>query len=137
MDQSRLISQAWERLEKDAFARFIGIELTEIGRGRAQTRLSIEDHHRNGLGIIHGGVIFTLADIAFAAAANSHGPVAVALHISVSFIHVSRGVVLFAEAVETSRGDRTATYAVTVRDDLGETVALFHGLAYIKTKRKA
>ncbi|HON98867.1 MAG TPA: hotdog fold thioesterase [Syntrophales bacterium] len=126
--------RAWELLGKDLFARFVGVELLEIGPGRARTRLVVEERHRNGVGIIHGGAIFTLADIAFAAAANSHGRTAVALNASVSFVTASRGAVLLAEAVETSRGRRTATYHVEVRDDLGEKVALFQGLAYIKER---
>ncbi|MCX7635446.1 MAG: hotdog fold thioesterase [Syntrophales bacterium] len=137
MVPSSTLSRAWELLDRDLFAHFIGIELLEIGVGTARSRLVVEERHRNGVGMIHGGAIFTLADIAFAAAANSHGRTAVALNNTISFVNASQGGVLYAEAIEPSRGRRTATYNVTVHDDRGETVALFHGLAYVRTEKNS
>ncbi|MCX7817226.1 MAG: hotdog fold thioesterase [Syntrophales bacterium] len=129
-----LVKGLLERFSKDYFAHYVGIEIEEMAPGRAKTRLKIQDRHRNGVGMIHGGVIFTLADLAFAAASNSHGPVAVALNASIMFLRSSRGNTLYAEAEECSRTKRVGTYSIRVYDDLGETIALFTGQAYVKSE---
>ena len=82
----------------------------------------------NGLGVCHGGLIFTLADSAMAHASNSHGLPAVAVAASIDLVRPARaGAVLSAEAVERYRHGRTALYDVVVTDDDGEVVARFHG----------
>jgi acyl-CoA thioesterase len=117
---------------KDLFAGFVGIELIEAGNGRAKARLPIGDRHRNGLGLVHGGAIFTLADLAFAAAVNSRGRAAVAIHCSISYLKAAAGDVLFAEAEEISCGPKIAAYTIRVTDAPGEIIALFEGMAYRK-----
>jgi acyl-CoA thioesterase len=117
---------------KDLFAGFVGIELTEAGDGRARARLAISDRHRNGLGLVHGGAIFTLADLAFAAAVNSRGRAAVAIHCSISYLKAAAGDVLFAEAEEVSCGPKIAAYTIRITDASGETIARFEGMAYRK-----
>ena len=117
---------------KDAFAAFIGIELLSAGEGTATARLALQDHHRNGLGIFHGGAVFTLADLAFAAAANSWGRVAVAIHCTISYLRVAQGDVLFAEAREISCGPKIAVYHIQVTEASGEIVSTFEGMAYRK-----
>ena len=119
-------------LRKDAFAAFVGIELVEAGNGRAAARLPLRDHHRNGLGIVHGGAVFTLADLAFAAACNSHGRIAVAIHCSISYIKAAQGDFLLAEAREVSAGPKIGAYSIRVTDGSGEIVAVFEGMAYRK-----
>ena len=120
---------------KDLFAGFVGIELIEAGEGRARARLTISDHHRNGLGLVHGGAIFTLADLAFAAAVNSRGRAAVAIHCSISYLKAAAGDVLFAEAEEVSCGPKIAAYTIRITDDSGEMISLFEGMAYRKGER--
>ena len=117
---------------KDLFAGFVGIDLIEAGNGRAKARLPIGDRHRNGLGLVHGGAIFTLADLAFAAAVNSRGRAAVAIHCSISYLKAAAGDVLFAEAEEISCGPKIAAYTIRVTDASGEIIALFEGMAYRK-----
>ena len=117
---------------KDLFAGFVGIELIEAGNGRARARLPIGDRHRNGLGLVHGGAIFTLADLAFAAAVNSRGRAAVAIHCSISYLKAAAGDVLFAEAEEVSCGPKIAAYTIRITDASGEIIALFEGMAYRK-----
>jgi len=117
---------------KDLFAGFVGIELIEAGNGRAKARMQIGDRHRNGLGLVHGGAIFTLADLAFAAAVNSRGRAAVAIHCSISYLKAAAGDVLFAEAEEISCGPKIAAYTIRVTDASGEIIALFEGMAYRK-----
>jgi acyl-CoA thioesterase len=120
---------------KDLFAAFVGIKLTDAGDGRATAHLKIGDHHRNGLGLVHGGAIFTLADLAFAAAVNSRGRIAVAIHCSISYLKVAEGDVLVAEAQEVSCGPKIAAYTIRVTDSSGELIALFEGMAYRKNER--
>jgi acyl-CoA thioesterase len=118
--------------QKDLFAKFVGIELIEAGEGRARARLELKDHHRNGLGLVHGGTIFTLADLAFAAAVNSRGRVAVAIHCSISYLKAAGGEIIFAEAQEISCGPKIAAYTIRITDSNGELIALFEGMAYRK-----
>ena len=119
----------------DCFAEFIGAEVVDGGGGMGKARLEIRDHHLNGLGIVQGGAIFTLADLAFAVACNSHGHKAVGLNASINWLRAGLGGVLHAEAREVSCARRIATYEVLVTDDTGELLATFHGTAYRKTEQ--
>ena len=84
-------------------------------------------------GITHGAVIFALVDAAFAAAGNSHGQVALALDMSISFVAATQpGQRLVAEAHEEYLGRRTALYHMTVRDEEGRLIASSHGTVYRK-----
>ena len=119
-------------LEKDGFAATNGIVLVEMRLGYAKAQLKIEARHLNGIGIVQGGAIFTLADFAFAAASNSAGQVAVGINTNLSFLKAARSGTLWAEAAEISRSRRISTCTVRVTDDAGELIALFQGAAYIK-----
>ena len=116
----------------DRFAKYCGIELLEIDKGRSKVRMEICEHHLNGVGTVHGGAIFTLADFAFATACNSHGKIAVAVNVSISFMKAVSTGFLTAEAWEVSRNTKLGTYTAQVKDDAGDVVAIFQGLAYIK-----
>ncbi len=121
---------------RDRMAAELGMTLAEVTPGGAVATMTVEDRHLNGMGMAHGGAIFTLADFAFAAACNSHGTVAVALNVSISYVKAAgKGAALTATAEETSRGRRTGTYAIRVADEQDRTVALFHGLAYRKDEQ--
>jgi acyl-CoA thioesterase len=124
-------------VENDLFARHVGIELIETAEGSAQARLQIQKHHLNGVGLTQGGVVFTLADLVFAAASNSYGPLAVAINASISFVKAtSEGAVLTAEAKEVSRNAKLATYTILVTDETQDVVAIFQGMVYIKALKK-
>ena len=116
----------------DRFAKFCGIELLEIGTGRSKVRMKICEHHLNGVGTVHGGAIFTLADFAFAIAGNSHGKIAVAVNVSISFMKAVSTGYLTAQAWEVTRNSKLGTYTAEVKDDAGDVVAIFQGLAYRK-----
>jgi acyl-CoA thioesterase len=117
---------------KDRFAGFVGIELVDAGAGRATARLALREHHLNGLGLVHGGAIFSLADLAFAAAVNSRGRAAVAIHCSISYLKAAQGGHLVAEAEEVSCGPKIAVYSIRITDAAGDLIARFEGLAYRK-----
>jgi acyl-CoA thioesterase len=122
---------------RDAFAQACGIEITEASDGHATATVRILDRHLNGIGLVHGGLLFTLADMAFAAAAHTRGRVAVSVNGAITYIKAARGESLRAEAVEVSRGGRLASYTVNIFDHAGEIVALFQGLAYVKDQKLA
>ncbi|WP_424966462.1 hydroxyphenylacetyl-CoA thioesterase PaaI [Dinoroseobacter sp. S375] len=114
-------------LDEDAASRGMGIALVQVRPGAARCHLMVRADHLNGHGICHGGVIFTLADTAFAVACNSYNQRVVAQHNSISYLAPARsGEELIAEAVEVSRSGRSGIYDVTVTQ--GETVvAVFRG----------
>jgi acyl-CoA thioesterase len=121
-----------EFFKNDRFAEHCGIELVEVGEGRAKTRMKIEDRHLNGVNVVHGGAIFSLADLAFAAASNSHGTVAVAINASIWYVKAGLSGTLFANAREVSLNPKLATYSIEVTDDAGEIIAVFEGMVYRK-----
>ena len=119
-------------LKNDRFAERTNVELLTVSPGYATAKMVLHPHHLNGLGSVQGGAIFTLADYAFAAAANSHGTVAVAINVSITFMKAAATGTLFAEAREVSKNFKIGSYVVEVKDDQGDLVATFQGLAYRK-----
>ena len=115
--------------KKDKFAERTNIELLSVSPGQARAKMTLHPHHLNGYGTVQGGAIFTLADFAFAAASNSHGNVAVAINVSITFMKAGTTGTLWAEAKEVSKNIKLGSYTVEVKDDQGELVAVFQGLA--------
>jgi acyl-CoA thioesterase len=114
-------------MANDEASRGLGIELIDQGEGRAVTRMTVRDDMVNGHAMAHGGLVFALADTAFACACNSFGPVTVVVSAEVVFVAPARaGDVLVAEAVLRTRFGRSGLYDVTVRRD-GEVIAEFRG----------
>jgi acyl-CoA thioesterase len=121
--------------ERDQFARRNGIELLSVAPRRAEATLTVEPHHWNGVNSVQGGAIFTLADFAFAAAANSHGTIAVAINVGITFMKAVSAGRLRADAREVALNRKLGSYTVDVRDEQGDLVAVFQGLAYRKPDR--
>ena len=121
--------------KNDRFAERSNIELLSVSPGQARAKMTLHPHHLNGYGTVQGGAIFTLADFAFAAASNSHGTVAVAINVNITFMKAAKTGNLWAEAKEMSCNFKLGSYTVEVKDDQGELVALFQGLAYRKTEK--
>ena len=120
--------------KNDKFAERANIELLSVSPGQARAKMTLHPHHLNGYGTVQGGAIFTLADFAFAAASNSHGKVAVAINVSITFMKAGETGTLWAEAREVSKNIKLGSYTVEVKDDQGELVAVFQGLAYRKSE---
>jgi acyl-CoA thioesterase len=115
---------------KDSAAQHMGIEIGDVGPGRATATMTIREHMLNGHRVAHGGFVFALADTAFAYACNSRNEAVLALTCSISFAKATReGDVLVAVAQELTRANRTSNYDVTVRRG-DEIVALFRGTGY-------
>lgn len=118
----------------DALARHLGVELVEIKPGYARATMEVKPELLNGVGLTHGGAIFSLADIVFAAASNAHGPVALALNVNMQFLKAtSLGEVLTATAREENLTRKTGLYRMEVRDGGGGLVAVAEGLVYRKS----
>lgn len=115
-----------ERFQRDCFAASVlGAEIREAERGRALCALRLLPRHMNANGVPMGGAVFTLADYAFAVAANGFSERAVvSQHVSITFLSPARGSELTAEARCRKAGRRTCLYEVDVRDDLDTFVAL-------------
>jgi acyl-CoA thioesterase len=117
---------------RDAFAGGNGMRLVEVRLGYARTEMTVEARHLNAVGILQGGAVFTLADLAFAAASNSHGVVALACQVDITYFKGVSSGRLTATAEEIARTRKLSTCLIRVTDEAGELVALFKGLAYIK-----
>ncbi|MDQ3739107.1 MAG: hydroxyphenylacetyl-CoA thioesterase PaaI [Actinomycetota bacterium] len=125
------VSAAEEMFDADASAATLGIELLEVDAGRAIVTMTVRDDMVNGHGTCHGGLIFTLADTAFAVACNSHGPLTVAAAAAIDFLDPARvGDRLTATAGERFRRGRAGLYDVTVSNDAGEPIAHFRGRSH-------
>jgi len=120
-------------LGEDRVAEYFGMRTESAGEGHATVSLLLEDRHLNGLNIAQGGVIFALADVAFALASNSRGA-AIAANCTISFCSATKAGTLRAVAREISLSRKLGTYEVTVSGDDGKVVALFQGLAYRKAE---
>ena len=118
--------------KKDNFIVDVGIELLEVSPGYAKAKLEIEERHLNALKTVQGGALFTLADLAFAAAINAHGNAAVIINANMSFIKAATKGTLIAEAKETSISPKIATYNVDITDDNGDIIAIYQGMCYRK-----
>ncbi len=133
MDETRK-QKINDHIQKDPFARLLGARVEIIKPGHSRVKLTVTDDMVNFHGITHGGVIFALGDMAFAAASNSHGQTAVALNVGINFLKATRaGDHLVAEAKEQHAAGPTALYGITVRDERsGELVAKSQDLVYRK-----
>ena len=106
----------------------LGIELVDVSVGRTVMAMTVREDMVNSHDICHGGLIFTLADSAFAFACNSENHNTVAAGARVEFLAPGRlGDRLTAVAEQVSQGGRTGIYDVSVSNQLGKTVALFRG----------
>lgn len=115
-------------IEKDVASTDLGIVCDAAAPGTSVCHLQLKSSHANGHGTCHGGVIFTLADTAFAIACNSYNDIAVAQHNTISYIAPGViGTTLTATATEASRHGRSGVYDVCVSDENGAMIALFRG----------
>ena len=122
-------------LDQDAFSRWLGLEVDAVGEGWCRLHFTVKPDMLNGFGIVHGGVIFSACDSAFAFACNSHGRIAVALDVSATFTKsTGLGETLFVAAIEQYLGNKTSVYEVKVTNETGFLVAIFKGTAYRTSK---
>jgi acyl-CoA thioesterase len=115
----------------DRASQALGMRIIEVRPGYAKLSMIVREDMLNGHAVCHGGLIFSLADSAFAFACNSHGGVVVAAAASIDFLAPAHcGDELTAEAVERWRSKRSGVYEATVVNRRGETIALFRGRSH-------
>ncbi|MCR6545535.1 PaaI family thioesterase [Dehalobacterium formicoaceticum] len=123
-----------KNIKNDKFAALVGIKLLQVGDGYALTQMEVSEKHLNGINFVQGGAIFTLADYAFAAAANAKGLMTVGITNNISFIKPPKGKIITAEAREASCSRKLCVYNVDVFDDDKELIAQMSAMGYIKNK---
>jgi len=112
----------------DRASSWFGMQLIDVDEGHAVLSLTVSQHHLNGHATCHGGVIFSLADSAFAFACNSRNQATVAQHNSITYIAAAHlGDVLTATAREVSLRGRNGITDVRVTNQSGDTIAEFRG----------
>lgn len=122
-----------ELAEREPYRQFLKMRILEVGPGYALIEKEITPDLLNIHGMTHGGLLFSIVDEAFELASNSHGTVAVALNMSITFFKAtSAGDLVRAEAKEIHRTNRTATYQIQLTDQRGELIASCQALVYRK-----
>ena len=131
VDQKLAETVVHQMLARDAFSRWLGIEVLTIAPGRSTCRMTVRAEMVNGFGVGHGGVAFSLADSALAFACNTHGRVTMAIENNIGFpASVAVGDILTAVAEEESTTYRLGFYRATVRNQHDVVVATFRGTVY-------
>jgi len=121
-------------VKNDRFAAYLGIELVEVNDGYAVVKMKITDDHLNGVNTVQGGVIFTLADFAFAAASNAKGLITLGINANIAYFKLPKGRQLMAEAKEISSSKKLCNYSVDIFDEDKDVIARFNATGYIKNK---
>ncbi len=124
------LEEAKAFFEQDRFAVTNGIEITTLEEDGCVCTMTVRDDHRNALGGIMGGVLFTLGDFASAVASNNDHRPTVALDSSIHFLSSSKGSTLTAVAKRIKSGKTTSVYQVSIRDEYEKEIALFTGTGY-------
>ncbi len=121
-------------IRKDGYANWLGATIEAIEPGYSRVSLVVTESMLNFHGMTHGGLLFSLGDIAFAAASNSHGQIAVALNVTTSFLRATGvGDNLVAEAKEVHMGGATALYDIVITEtNSGQLVAKNQATVYRK-----
>ena len=123
----------FKQVSKEAFSKKIGLKLVDLQAGYSRVEMTFTPDMENIFGMAHGGAIFSLIDVAFETACNSHGTVAVALNVMVTYVaSPAPGSLLIAEAKELSCTRKTANYDIKVHDDQNRLIASCQALAYRK-----
>lgn len=118
-------------IARDRFTAWLGLNIDEVGEGYCRLHYQVKEDMLNGFERIHGGVLFSASDSAFAFACNSHGLITVALDVSITFTRPAIvGDRLFVEAREVHLGNKTGLYDIRTTNEKGELVCLFKGTAY-------
>jgi len=118
-------------LRLDQFSQWLGIEIMEVSEGYCKAKMKMREEMINGLGVVHGGIAFSLADSAFAFACNNRNNLSLALDTSMNFTKpLMPGDELVAEAKELHNGKSTGVYLVTLYNQNNVQVGLFKGTCF-------
>ncbi len=121
--------------DNDAFSKWLGIELIEIGEGVSVLRMKVRKEMLNGFDVLHGGITYSLADSSLAFASNSYGRKSMSIETSISHtLPCKEGDVLTTKTVERSLTNRIGIYDISVLNQDNKVVALFKGTVYRSDK---
>ena len=124
------IDEAREFFKDDKFATNTGIQIDELSEDSCQCSLELNDGHKNAVGGVMGGVMFTLADFSFAVLSNQlHSPT-IAQQVSVNYLSAPKGEKLIAKAICKKNGRSSSIINVDVVDDTGRDVVQFIGTGF-------
>jgi acyl-CoA thioesterase len=133
---NRVKEAIFKKVEQEPFAQKFGIKLLDLDDGYSKVEMKFTPDMENIFGLIHGGALFALIDEAFETASNSHGTVAVALSMTITYVSSpSPNSILVAEAREFSRTHRTAVYDIKLCDDQNNPIASCQALVYRKSEK--
>ncbi|MBC5688570.1 PaaI family thioesterase [Mediterraneibacter sp. NSJ-55] len=121
-----------ELFAKDRFATENGAVIAEVDDHYAKCTLEVQERHRNAMGAVMGGVYFTLADFAFAVAANWQEIGTVSLHSDIAYLGTAKGNRLTAEAFCVKNGKTTSYYRIEVKDEFNNLAAVVNTTGYRK-----
>lgn len=125
-----------QMMKEDLFSQWLGIQIIEVREGYSKIKMKVRSEMINGLGIVHGGIAFSLADSSFAFACNNRNNLSVALDTSINFLKpVNVEDELIAEAKEFHNGRSTGLYQITITNQYDHTVALFKGTCFRTNKK--
>jgi len=126
----------WKRVAQEPFARKLGLKLVKLEPGYALVEMTLQPDTANIFEMTHGGAIFSLIDEAFELSCNSHGTVAVALSMTVTYHRPpTQGAILRAESREIYRSRKTGTYDIKVTENEDVLIASCQALAYRKNEK--
>lgn len=124
------IEEAREFFKGDKFATNLGVSLEKLDEDSCECSLELNDGHKNAVGGVMGGVMFTLADFAFAVLSNNlHSPT-VAQQVSVNYLSAPKGNKLIARAVCKKNGRSSSIINVDVSDGTGRDIVQFVGTGF-------
>ena len=121
-----------EFFKADRFATNAGVELLEVKSGFAKARMLVTSEHLNAGGVCQGGALFTLSDLAFAAAANSHDQLTLSVNANITFLRSVKEGYVYAEAVEVFNHHRIPFIEVRITDEAGELLGVMTSSGYRK-----
>lgn len=124
-----------QMFDNDAFSKWLGIEIIEIGEGKSTLRMTVRKEMLNGFDVLHGGITYSLADSSLAFASNAYGRKSMSIETSISHtLSCKEGDVLTTKTVERSLSNRIGVYDITVTNQDDKVVALFKGTVYRSDK---
>jgi acyl-CoA thioesterase len=120
----------YRQVSKEPFAKKFGLKLLDLEEGYSKVEMIFTPDMENLFGQAHGGALFALIDEAFETAANSHGTMAVAMNMNISYTSApTEGATLSAEAKEMNRTNKTALYEIKVWEE-SRLIASCQALVY-------
>lgn len=122
-------------MQNDAFSKWLGIEVIEVGEGISTLRMTVRAEMLNGFDVLHGGITYSLADSSLAFASNAYGRRSMSIETSISHtVPCKVGDVLRTNTVERSLSNRIGIYDISVLNQEDKVVALFKGTVYRSDK---